>query len=242
MAVDSWEDDIRKRKVLTVFPTQKLTGSWLTTFKDAITQFNKLSKLHNLGVTLSSPSNATKPDPVGEGGAEVQFDLGKGTLAYQALGQSFEAKDEKGNLINFSPFDIHGYTEKVLRSFGDRPDRVRRAFIFVPETPMVEAPKKVGPGRGDFSPVKRVAGSGIRLVIAVHEFIHACGLSDDEHTERGPDADVFATYATVAPGLFERPEEDKILLHLARRPHPNVFAPPIFIKKKVADLIRNNWK
>jgi hypothetical protein len=118
---------------------------------------------------------------------------------------------------------------------------MERAFIFVPETPMVDALMKAGPGPDDFKSMPRAAGSGIRLFIAVHEFIHACGLSNAEHTVMGPDADVFTNHPDPHSGPYDKPEQDKILLHLAA-PKPNVFSPPIFIKKKVADLIRNNWK
>ena len=70
--------------------------------------------------------------------------------------------------------------------------------------------------------------------------IHACGLSNVEHNAEGPDAEVFTTLPSVSAGPFDEPQDDK-LLHLAH-PKPNVFAPPITIKKKSADLIRNNWK
>jgi hypothetical protein len=239
MAVTPWEDNIKTRKVLTIFPTSKVAGEWRRTFKDAIAKFNELSKSLGLGVTLAAPSNVTRPDPNGEGGAEIQFDLGNGKLEFEAEGQKLVAKDKQGNIINFSPSELHGDTEKVIRSFGGGPDRIRRAFIFVPATPMVEAPMRVGPD--NFKHVRRPAGSGIRLFIAVHEFIHACGLSNDEHNVQGPDADVFTSPLDTSPGDFSKPEDDKLLLHLAY-PRPNVFAPPITIKKKVADMIRDNWK
>ena len=69
---------------------------------------------------------------------------------------------------------------------------------------------------GDHVRKIQVALSGIRLYIAVHEMIHACGLSNSEHTS------------------------DKMLLRV-NFPNPNVTAPPNFIKNTVADLIRNNW-
>lgn len=240
MAVTPWEDNIKRRKVLTIFRTSKVSGEWLRTFNNAIAKFNELSKSFSLGVTLDTPSNAIRPDPNGEGGAEIQFDLGNGRLEYEAEGQKFVAKDKQGNIINFSPSALHGDTEVVSRSFGG-PPRIRRVFIFVPETPMVEALMKVGKGPDDFKQVRRSAGSGIRLYIAVHEFIHACGLSNNEHNSQGPNADVFTNFPGVSAGAFDKPEDDKLLLHLAH-PRPNVFAPPITIKKKVADMIRDNWK
>jgi hypothetical protein len=244
MTVTPWEDVIKNKnpKVLTVFATRKVkaSGPWRTTFNAAITEFNKLSKQNNLGVTLDAPSNATEPDPNTDAGAEVQFDLGNGTISYTAFGQPFTLTDQQGNPVNFSPTALHGATQQVMRSFGG-PARIRRAFIFVPETPMVNTVMKASPRPDDFKQVQRAAGSGIRLYIAVHEFIHACGLSNAEHNVQGPDADVFTNLPQPSAGTFDRPEEDKFLLHLAH-PRPNVFAPPLFIKKKVADMIRDNWK
>ena len=42
-------------------------------------------------------------------------------------------------------------------------------------------------------------------------------------------------------GPFNRPDEDKLMLHLATRPKPNVFSPPIFLKQATVDLIKANW-
>src|SRR5262245_35808882 len=108
MAVRPWVDTIRKRKTLTIFATAKVTGPWLQAFKDSITEFNRLSGSLKLGVTFDASPGVTKPDPKGEGGAEVQFELGNGKLEYEAMGAKFVAKDKKGKEINFSPVELHG--------------------------------------------------------------------------------------------------------------------------------------
>ena len=241
MAVTQWNDTIRKRKILTIFATDKVKGAWRQAFNDAIAEFNTLSKSLSLGVTFDSPAGVKRPDPVGEGGAEVQFELGNGKLEYEAMREKFVAKDRQGKVINFSPVELHGATQTLSLAFGTDPARMRRAFIFVPETPMVSALMKASKRPDDFKSVQREAGPGIKRFIAVHELIHACGLSNAEHNAQGPDADVFTNFPTVSAGPFDKPQEDKMLLHLAH-PKPNVFAPPITIKKKVADLIRDNWK
>lgn len=243
MAVTQWMDDIKKRKVLTIFPTDavKKDKGWFQVFKDSVTEFNKLSTSLKLGVTFDFRPDLTAPDPVGEGGAEVQFDLGNGQLRYEVMGEKLVALDKVTKKpLNFSPTALHGYTAQVAISFGG-PGRMRRAFIFVPATPMVTALMRFGPGPNDFKDMQRPAGPGIRQFIAVHEFIHACGLSDSEHNSTGPDADTFTINPGVSSGDFQKPQDDKILLRVSS-PNPNVTAPPNFIKKKAADLIRDNWK
>jgi hypothetical protein len=234
--VKPWIDTVKKGKVLTVFPTAKVTGEWERAFRGAIAQFNTLSTQHTLGVTLDSPKNSKPPDPKGSGGADVQFDLGNGLIEYEALGQKFKATDDNGNPISFSPFALHGLTQTLSRG-----GIIEKVFVFVPETPQVSALMKASNKPDDFKSVPRAAGIGIRIFIAVHEFIHACGLSNAEHNQQGSNADVFATGITEDAGAFDKPQDDRLLLHLAA-PKPNVFSPPIFLKKRVADLIRDNWK
>lgn len=241
MTVTPWEDTIKNGKVLNVFATPKVQGVWLRTFNDAIAKFNELSRNNSLGVTLAAPPNATAPDPTGPGGAHIQFDLGNGRLEWAAEGQKFVAEDDEGNPINFSPFETHGFTGRVKKRYGSNPSFMTRAFIYVPATPKVQAFMKTGPGPNDYKYVDRPVGDGIRLYIAVHEFIHATGLSNAEHNKEGPDADVFTFGPSISAGNFNSPQDDKILLY-NNHPSPRVYAPPITIKKKVVDLITANWK
>src|SRR6267142_713695 len=104
---------------------------------DALKTFNHLSRANQLGITMVAPDNATKPDPNGEGGADVQFDMGNGDLSFTALGQDYLVKD-------FSGTAMHGSTQLIMRQFGTQPRRIRRAFVFVPETPMISAQMRVG--------------------------------------------------------------------------------------------------
>ena len=249
MTVSPWMDDIKARKVLTVFATDavKQDNVWFQVFKDSVAEFNRLSSSLKLGVTLSSPADVKPPDPVGEGGAEVQFDFGDGQLQFTMQGDKITVMEdtkegEPPKPLNFSPTALHGFTALARVSFvKDAPGKIRRAFVFVPPTPMVNAVRKVGPGPDDFRDAQRPAGPGIRKFITVHEFIHACGLSNAEHNHTGPDADTFTINPQLSTGSFDKPEDDKILLRV-NAPNPNVVAPPNFIKKKVADLIIANWK
>jgi len=90
-----WEDQIKNRnpKQLTIFVAPTLNKPWRRAFDDALTTFNQLSQDNRLGVTMVVPENVTKPDPNGEGGADVQFDMGKGDITFSALGQDFQLKN-----------------------------------------------------------------------------------------------------------------------------------------------------
>jgi len=96
-------------------------------------------------------------------------------------------------------------------------------------------------GRGQFNDVQREAGHGIRHFIAAHELIHVCGLHNSDHTPYGPDADLLVAQPQPVSGPFNRPDEDKLMLHNATRPKPNVFSPAIFLKQTTVDKIKLNW-
>jgi hypothetical protein len=122
-----WEDQIKNRnpKQLTIFVAPTLNKPWRRAFDDALTTFNQLSQDNRLGVTMVVPENVTKPDPNGEGGADVQFDMGKGDITFSALGQDFQLK-------NFSGTAMHGKTELLRGQVGNQGQRIRKAFVFVP--------------------------------------------------------------------------------------------------------------
>jgi hypothetical protein len=111
--------------------------------------------------------------------------------------------------------------------------------VFVPETPMVTAQMRVA--RDKFNDVQREAGHGIKHFIAAHELIHVCGLDNSEHTVYGPDADLFIRQPQPFSGPFNKPDEDRFVLHIPTGSKPNVVSPPIFLKTAIADLIRDNW-
>src|SRR5262245_35865474 len=81
-----WYDTIKKTKQLTVFPDPTLANlQWKSAFDDALKQFNALSQLHSLGVTLAVAS--TPPDPKGFGGADVQVAAANGAFQFTSFGQ-----------------------------------------------------------------------------------------------------------------------------------------------------------
>jgi len=228
-----WENKIKNRvpKQLTIFVAPTLNKPWRRAFDEALSTFNQLSQDNRLGVTMVAPENATKPDPNGDGGADVHFDMGQGDLTFSALGQDFQIK-------NFSGTAMHGKTQLLHGQVDNQGERIRKAFVFVPQTPMVVAQMAVG--RGKFKDVQREVGHGIKVFIAAHELIHACGLDNSDHTKYGPHADLFIEQPQPFSGAFNKPDDDKLMLHNSAQ--AQVTSPPIFLKKTIADRIRDNWK
>jgi hypothetical protein len=227
-----WDDRIKKRnpKQLTIFVAPNLNKLWRRAFDEALKTFNQLSATHQLGVTMAE--SQAPPDPNGDGGADVQFDVGSGDLTFTALGQTNVIKGYSGT-------SMHGKTQPVSLKFGNQPERIQKAFVFVPATPMITAAMQVG--RDKFNHVQREAGHGIKHFIAAHELIHVCGLLNADHTKFGPDADLFIEQPQPDAGPFAKPEEDRLALYLTSPPKPNVYSPPIFLKKATVDLIKQNW-
>jgi hypothetical protein len=114
--------------------------------------------------------------------------------------------------------------------------RVVKAFIHVPTAPR-------GLRNGTPSPV----GDPIKLVIAVHELIHVCGLVDN--SEHSVD-DVFS-WPNLRMG--NKPSEDRVgtlggQYTFPGKPgepdrvgHRILEMPPILLKRETADKIRKLW-
>ena len=203
-----WEDPIKASKSLSIFAGSSVSGgAWAKVFTDAIAQFNSLSTANSLGVTFKLASAA--PDPSGVGGADVQFEAASGTVSFVSFGQQIS--------VNANGTSLSGDTKQVMTVFGNT-KRIAKAINVVPATPQVNA-----------NPVRDV-GDGVKLVIAVHELIHAVGLSNADHS---PD-DLFNGFPQVRAG--SKPEDDKIEVNGPKR------LPPLFLAKKTIAAIQNNWK
>jgi hypothetical protein len=212
-----WDDPIKATKQLTVFPTSNVTGgAWDSVFNNALAEFNKLSKAHKLGVTLTK--SQTPPSSNGPGAADVQFDAVNGTVTFTALGTAFS--------LTLNGNDLHGDTQVIKQSFtgpgGTTPLRVAKAFIFVPSTPQTSPPNN------------RIVGDPVKLCIAVHELIHACGLANSDHSSVA-NADVFFGI----PSLRDRvnPKDDRLVVG-----NPGKELPPIVLNPATVKVIQANWK
>ena len=219
----SWYDTIKKTKQLTVFLDPMLAKlQWKAAFDDAFKQFNALSKLHSLGVTLAI--STTPPNPKGFGGADVQFATAVGPYKFTSFDQEF-----KGTLDGNG---THAKTAQIKYQDG-RGQAIGKAFIQVPTTPQIGAPS-------------RVAGDPVKMVMAVHELIHACGLDDNDHSPL-TDPDVF--YDSPSPVVGPQPKDDRMQLiqrtQKPGQPRPSQvykLMPPVFLNGRTADLIQKNWK
>lgn len=215
-----WMPAVKSAKLLTVYPTPAVTqGTWGPVFTQAMQEFNRISSAMQIGVTLVLSN--TPPDENGFGGANVNFDLGSGTVKYKVLGNDFE--------LNVDGSGMHGHTQLAKSPNSQNALEVVKAFTYVPATPMIYAG---GAGRQ----VRRGVGDGVKLVIAVHELVHACGLSNGDHSP-GDQPDIFIAQPQPVDGAT--PQDDKLLLRITR-PN-NIFAPPNFLTGRTAALIANNW-
>ena len=203
-----WEDPIKRSKTLTVFPGGSVAGgAWGSVFANAIKEFNRLVAAHTLGITLSQ--SATPPHPSGVGGADVQFEAGNGNVSFTSFGQQFS--------VSVNGNSLGGDTRQVKTVFG-AVQRIAKAFIVVPATPQINANPP------------RAVGDGVMLFIAVHELIHACGLSNGDHN---PD-DLFSGFPQARAG--NKRQDDKLEVNQQKR------LPPLFLTTKTAGVIQALWK
>lgn len=207
----SWIDSVKQTGQLSVFPGPTVTGgAWATVFNEALLRFNALSQLLAFGVTVVRAT--TPPSSNGSGGADVQFEAGSNQVSYTFQGAQYSMTID-GN-------GVGGNTQVVKISINATDYRIAKAFIFVPATP------KVGGGTG------RQVGRGPRLVIAVHELIHAAGLSNADHSPSSK-PDVFYGYPQLDDG--KTAADDRIRLP------DNRILPPIWMANETARNIAGVW-
>ena len=223
----SWLDPIKKKRKLEIYFHASLgTNGWAKVFEQAITEFNTLSKNHQLGVTMVQGKVQKK--------AQVEVHAAKGNVQFEYM--PYITK----RTIRFDGKSVHGLCKPLLTTVNDKAKveqwRVMRAFIYVPAAPT-----------GDRNGKPSVVGDGVKLVIAVHEFLHACGLVDDkEHT-------VDDVFCWPRLHMGNKPSEDKLsalgekykFKGLPGEPdrvgHRDRNMPPIVLQKTTANKIRKLW-
>jgi hypothetical protein len=223
-----WVDGIKQAGQLTIgFDASLARAGWDGVFRNAITEFNKLSTTHNLGVTFVQTQDLQA--------ANVEARAARGDFEFEYPPHIAKKK------ITFDGATVHGLCKPVMsqtRNRRTRTDEVRlmKAFIYVPAAPLTDKNAK-----------GRVVGDPVKLVIAVHEMIHACGLVENDehsvddifswpqlHVGNQPNDDRLATLGgTVTfPGKPGQPP---------RTGHSTIDMPPLFLKAETATKVRDLW-
>jgi hypothetical protein len=225
-----WADYIKKNKKLTIVIDESVgKKGWAKAFTDGLAKFNELStNTWKLGVTFETIENPVTANVVAyakEGDFEFAY-----KDAYYELAKSKKKFD--GNSVHGLCSLLHG----EVRNRAKRIDEIRlvKAFIFVPAKPQVSGGQS------------RQVGEPVRLVVVVHELIHACGPDDDHHTVD----DVFCW--PKAKFQNKNPEDDRVEAFTGQRKDVvvagktvsqpvTVDMPPVFLNKPTQDKIRALW-
>jgi hypothetical protein len=211
-----WLENIRSTQHLTLFPGGTLNGSWPAVVKNALQEFNKLSGTLGLGVTMTV---ATAPVDRFLTGANVQVEAATNSATFT------------DTFLGPQTITFGGSAAKTrLLPSPSRGGRVGQALILLPSSPQVLA------GHTGTRTL-REAGDPIKLVIAVHELIHACGLEDSDHTPLG-NPDIFVSpFADEADPVD--PAKDREDAGTKNGVH--VLLPPVVLSAQTAAKIKALW-
>lgn len=202
----SWNSAVKGTGKLTVYVDESLKkGSWGAAVTRCIQEFNHLAKAQSLGVQLE-PSKS--PPIPGGGGADVAVAAAGGQIAFK-----YDGVEET---IAFDGARLHGLTRQVQRDQG-----MEKAYIYLPAQPMINTPNG-----------QRPVGPGVLLVIGVHEFVHAAGLTNAEHTTE----DLFQGNPMVDYGRSSAQDRVK-----GQRGNQTVWMPALFLSPVTAKRIKDNW-
>jgi len=223
-----WIDAVKQAGQLTIgFDASLARAGWDGVFRNAITEFNKLSTAHNLGVTFVQTQDLQA--------ANVEARAARADFEFEYPPHIAKKK------IAFDGAEVHGLCKPLLTQVRNRRTRadelkLMKAFIYVPAAPLTD--KKT---RG------RVVGDPVKLVIAVHEMIHACGLV--ENNEHSVD-DIFS-WPQLRVG--NQPNDDRLATlggtitfpgkpgEPPRTGHSTIDMPPLFLKTETATKVRDLW-
>ncbi len=197
-----WTDSVRQSGKLTIY-IGALAGTWAHVFREALHEFNTLSAGNKLGVTVVESKHA----PDDKDGANVSVQTANGPVS--------ATYDNDTQTRNLSGGGLHGRTLLFRR---DPPGVLEKAFVFLPNQPLVNTPAK-----------QRPVGAGVMKLIAVHELFHACGLEDGDHATA-----LFQANPRTAYG--DTPAADKILIGTGPK-----AMPPILLDGVTAKNVKDLW-
>jgi hypothetical protein len=226
-----WADYVKKTGKLTIAIDESIgKQGWAKAFKDGIAKFNELSTTTwKLGVTYEETDNPVTANVVAQA-KNGDFEFGYSDAYYEMKKKPYK----------FDGKSVHGLCSQLhgpVRNRVKRVDEIRlvKAFIFVPAKPHINGP------------TSRLVGEPVRLVVVVHELIHACGPDDDHHTAD----DVFcwprAKFNTNNPAE-DRVEaatgqyEEVVIAGRTQSQPVIVSMPPVFLNTPTQDKIRALWK
>jgi hypothetical protein len=222
-----WIAKVKSTGQLSVFLDDSITkGAWAGALTKTIAEFNRISGMQKFGVSLVTAS--APPDPKGYGGADVAVYAANGPTTYKSGNEEYT--------LNVNGTGMSAHCQTLSFQPGDASTREHfKAFIFLPASAQINS----GPASKQ---VNRPIGEPLRLFIAFHEFIHACGLPNAEHSHEGLTPDVF--HRQPQPSAGAKPDDDRFMLayadKTAGRPS-NLFAPPITVSGRVTGLIQGVW-
>ena len=199
-----WISGIRRRGQLAIYAAASLRGIWANVFREALREFNALARSHRLGVSLVQSS-----DPATDsGGADVSVAAANGSISCAYGGAQMSDSLDGARM--------HGRTLLFSRT-----GEVEKAFIFLPSQPQVNTPRGM-----------RAVGVNVMRVILVHEFVHACGLSNAEHSTD----DLFQANPQVDPGTTAA--GDRVRIEVRGRMS---WMPPLVLSGLTVANIRRLW-
>ena len=220
-----WLDEVKRTSKLTIALDPSIgQQGWAKPFQDGVAAFNAL----RLGVTYELTSDQANANVV------AQAKTGNFKFSYDDGRYKMEEKE-----YTFDGKSLHGHCSMLFGDVRNRATRsyelrMIRAFIFVPAKPHTDGAKS------------RIVGDPVKMVVAVHEMVHACGLDDHHHTVD----DVFCwPKAKYDP---KNPDDDRVEAFSGRREtvmiagKPSlqsvmVSMPPIVLNGPTQEKIRRLW-
>jgi len=224
-----WRDEVKRTSKLTIALDPSIgQHGWAKPFQDGVAAFNALAAQVRLGVTYELTND--------QANANVVAQAKTTTFKFGYDDGEFKKEEEE---YKFDGTSLHGHCSMLSGEVRNRTTRsyelrMIRAFIFVPAKPRAD-------------PVRRgIVGDPVKMVVAVHEMVHACGLDNGHHTVD----DVFCwPKAKYDP---KNPDDDRVEAFSGRRedviiagktvPQPVMVAmPPIVLNAPTQEKIRRLW-
>lgn len=150
------------------------------------------------------------------------YDLGVSFRENASLADAVVTVDTRPGtgLVGHAPFQSW-----VPHGQPDTKGRIFRCDITLPADPKVNTPQG-----------QRRVGRRVLLVMLVHEMVHACGLSDEEHSKKG---DLFMASPLVLPG--DGASEDSVDSGRVDAAKDRILMPPMLLNEDTAAKIRQAW-